>query len=291
MKNILITGANSYVGTSFEKWLSQWPDKYHVDTIDMIDGTWKEKSFKGYDTVFHVAGIAHSDINITSNHQRTLYYSVNTELAIQTAAKAKSDKVKQFIFMSSMIIYSGCREKQIHLNTTPKPLNFYGDSKLKAEQGICEMSCDEFHVVILRPPMIYGKGSKGNYNKLSKLAVNLPLFPKVSNTRSVLYITHLCAFVKLMIDNNESGIFFPQNSEYMNTSEMVRIIASTKNHRIVLISGMTLFIKLMQKIPCQLGRIAEKAFGDLAYDMSMSEYKENYCLYTFDETIRLTEGK
>ena len=43
MKNILITGANSYVGTSFEKWLSQWPDKYHVDTIDMINGAWREK--------------------------------------------------------------------------------------------------------------------------------------------------------------------------------------------------------------------------------------------------------
>ena len=59
MKNILITGAHSYVGTSFEKWLGQWPDKYHVDTIDMRDATWKEKSFEGYDVIFHVAGIAH----------------------------------------------------------------------------------------------------------------------------------------------------------------------------------------------------------------------------------------
>ena len=59
MKRILITGANSYIGTSFEKWLQQWPDKYYVNTIDMIDGSWRQKSFTGYDVVFHVAGIAH----------------------------------------------------------------------------------------------------------------------------------------------------------------------------------------------------------------------------------------
>lgn len=59
MKKILITGANSYIGTSFEKWLSQWLDDYKVDTFDMIDGTWKEKDFSQYDTVFHVAGIVH----------------------------------------------------------------------------------------------------------------------------------------------------------------------------------------------------------------------------------------
>ena len=291
MKNILITGANSYVGTSFEKWLSQWPDKYHVDTIDMVDGSWRNRSFAGYDAVFHVAGIAHSDINESSDKQKALYYDVNTKLAIQTAAKAKQEKVKQFIFMSSIIIYSGCEEKQIHFNTVPIPMNFYGDSKLKAEQGICRMSTNEFRVVILRPPMIYGKGSKGNYNKLSKLAERLPFFPKISNARSVLYISHLCAFIKLMIDNNETGIFFPQNSEYMNTSETVRTIAAIRKHRIMLIPYTALFIKIMQKVPCKLGRIVEKAFGSFAYDMSMSKYKENYCLYTFDETIRLTEEK
>ena len=70
MKKILITGANSYVGTSFEKWLSQWPDKYHVDTIDMIDGTWREKSFAGYDVIFHVAGIAHVSADPSKNDFR-----------------------------------------------------------------------------------------------------------------------------------------------------------------------------------------------------------------------------
>jgi len=59
MEKILITGANSYIGTSFEKWLSKYPDKYSIDTIDMIDGVWRKKDFSSYDVVFHVAGIAH----------------------------------------------------------------------------------------------------------------------------------------------------------------------------------------------------------------------------------------
>lgn len=73
MKKILITGANSYIGTSFENYLKQWPDKYQVDTIDMIDGSWREKSFSGYDTVFHVSGIAHSDYGKIPEDKKALY--------------------------------------------------------------------------------------------------------------------------------------------------------------------------------------------------------------------------
>ena len=59
LKKILISGANSYIGTSFERYLCQWPEEYRVDAIDMMDSTWRERCFVGYDTVFHVAGIAH----------------------------------------------------------------------------------------------------------------------------------------------------------------------------------------------------------------------------------------
>lgn len=62
MKRVLITGAGSYIGTSFDRYLKEnYPDKYEVDTVDMLDGSWRQKSFDGYDSVFHVAGIAHSD--------------------------------------------------------------------------------------------------------------------------------------------------------------------------------------------------------------------------------------
>lgn len=94
MKKILITGSNSYIGTSFEKYMSKWPEKYQIDTIDMKDKNWEEKSFSGYDVVFHVAGIAHSDDGKISAEKEKLYYSVNTDLTAKTAKKARNDGVK-----------------------------------------------------------------------------------------------------------------------------------------------------------------------------------------------------
>lgn len=288
-KHILITGAGSYIGTAVEEWLNKDSEYYDIDTLDMRTDEWRKADFSLYDVIFHVAGIAHADVEKVSEEQKNLYYKVNTDLAIETAEKAKYEGVGQFIFMSSMIVYSGCKETTIKPDTIPKPLNFYGDSKWRADQKIQQMADEKFRTVILRPPMIYGKGSKGNYPELSRLAGNLPVFPEVNNKRSMLYIDNLCEFVKLMIDNDESGVFFPQNSEYTNTSKMVQMIAAVKNHNIIMIPGMSIPIKLLQKTPGRIGKLAEKAFGNLTYDMQMSEYKENYRVYTLLDSIKLTE--
>ena len=58
-KRILITGRGSYVGLNFINWLKQWPDKYEVEEISVRGEDWKKKDFSKYDTVLHVAGIAH----------------------------------------------------------------------------------------------------------------------------------------------------------------------------------------------------------------------------------------
>lgn len=287
---VLITGAGSYIGTSVEAWLKRNPEQYQVDVLDMLDETWRQKNFSRYDVVYHVAGIAHADVGSVTEEQKKMYYKVNTELAVDTAEKAKAEGVRQFIFMSSMIVYSGCKEKMIHENTEPHPLNFYGDSKWQADRRIQELADETFKVVILRPPMIYGKGSKGNYPELAKLAARLPVFPIVKNRRSMLHIDNLCQFVKLMIDEEESGIFFPQNREYTNTSDMVRMIAEVKDHKIIMIPGIDLVIGLIRKVPGKIGQLAEKAFGDSAYDMSMSEYKKEYRVNSLRKSILLTEG-
>lgn len=289
-KKILITGAGSYIGTAVEAWLMKNPEKYQVETIDMTDDNWRKKSFSVYDVVYHVAGIAHADVGSVSEEVKKKYYKVNTDLAVETAEKAKNEGVKQFIFMSSMIVYSGCREKIIHADTRPEPLNFYGDSKWQADQKIQALADESFKVVVLRPPMIYGKGSKGNYPELAKLASKLPFFPIVHNRRSMLNIDNLCEFVKLMIDEQESGVFFPQNGEYTNTSDMVQMIADVKGHRIIMIPGTNQAVRLMSKVPGEVGQLAEKAFGDLAYDMSMSEYHRNYRVNSLRKSIELTEG-
>ncbi len=289
MKRILITGANSYIGTSFEKYLEKWPEKYQVDTLDMIGDNWKKYDFSGYDSVYHVAGIAHSDNGKISREKAKLYYDVNSRLTIQTAMKAKKSGVKQFIFMSSAIVYGDSapigKMKMINKDTPVSPANCYGDSKVKAENGLRKLEDENFKVVILRPPMIYGKGSKGNYPLMSKLAQKLPVFPNVKNCRSMLYIENLCEFVRLMIENEERGTFWPQNSEYSNTSELVKMIAAQHGKRVILIKGCTLPLYLLRFAT----GVVDKAFGNLAYDQKMSEYKEEYRTAGLRRSIMLTE--
>lgn len=289
-KKILITGQGSYIGTAVERWLLKDKEHYQVDTLDMQDETWRDTDLSQYDVVYHVAGIAHADVGNITEEQKQLYYKVNTDLTIEVAERARQAKVKQFIFMSSMIVYSGCKENFITPETEPCPLNFYGDSKWRADQKIQEMDAENFKVVVLRPPMIYGKGSKGNYPQLAKLASKLPVFPIVKNQRSMLHIDNLCQFVKLMIDNEEHGVFFPQNGEYSNTSDMVQMIAEVKGHRIIMIPFVDIFIKLLEKVPGKIGGLTIKAFGDSSYEMSMSEYKENYRVHSLRKSIILTEG-
>ena len=290
MKKVLITGANSYIGTSVESYLKQNAQAYQVDTVDMLDGSWRQKDFGGYDTVFHVAGIAHADTGKITKERQALYYKVNTELTVETAKKAKAEGVKQFVFMSSAIVYGESaplgKTKIITRDTPPSPAGCYGDSKLQAENGILPLSDDSFKVVILRPPMIYGKGSKGNYPVLSKFAKKLPVFPLVDNQRSMLYIENLAEFVRLMIENEEQGIFWPQNSEYSNTSLLVRLIAQAHGKKLRLIPGLNWALKLAG---CFTG-LVNKAFGSLCYDMSMSRYGCDYQKHSLEESIALTEN-
>lgn len=282
MKKILITGANSYIGTSFEKYMAQWPEKYQVDTVDMIDGTWREKDFSGYDTVFHVAGIAHQK---ETQENAELYYKINRDLAFDTAVKAKTDSVKQFIFLSSMSVY-GLETGVITKETVPTPKSNYGKSKLQAEELLNGLADETFKVAILRPPMVYGKGCKGNYSVLSKFARKIPIFPFVANKRSMLYIENLREFVRLMVENEENGVFYPQNGEYSNTSELVKMIAGVHKKKVVLVKGFGCILKTISRMT----GVVNKVFGSLYYDMSISQYIEDYNVCRLEESVERTEG-
>lgn len=278
MKKILITGANSYIGTSVEKWLGKYPDKYKIDTVDMKGDLWKGKDFSTFDVVFHVAGIAHIK---ETRENKELYYKVNRDLAYETAKKAKVEGVMQFIFLSSMSVY-GLENGIINKNTPLKPVNNYGKSKLQAEELIMSLIDDTFKVAILRPPMIYGKGCKGNYPRLAKLAMNTPVFPDVDNKRSMIYIDNLSEFVKLVVDDDKSGLFFPQNNEYVNTSEMVRLIAKEHGKRIWMPKWFNPLLRLLKV------NTVNKVFGDLVYEKSMSSLDKNgyeYCVITYADSI------
>lgn len=290
MKNILITGAGSFVGSSVQKYLQQFHDNYRISVIDMIDSSWKTVDFSRYDTVYHVAGLAHSDVGKVTEEVKTKYYAVNTCLAIETAKKAKSEGVKQFIFMSSAIVYGDSapigKKKVITKDTTCSPANFYGDSKLQAENGILSLADENFKVVILRCPMIYGKGSKGNFPTLEKMAKKMWIFPDIKNERSMLYIGNLAEFVRLMIENEENGIFWPCNKEISNTSKLVKMIAACYGKKILLVPGFGWLLKIISHFTGYVN----KAFGNLMYEKFLGEYKSEYRLFSLWESIKEIEG-
>ncbi len=283
MKKVLITGLNSYVGCSLFNWLSR--DYYDIDLVSVREHRYEYIDFSIYDTIFHVAGITHFSKDPS---QKELYRQANTQLTLDIAKKAKLSGVKQFIFMSSIIVYgdSTLNNRVITASTEPSPNDIYGDSKWQAEQRLSQLADDNFKIAILRPPMIYGKGSKGNYPKLSKLAKLLPIFPDFYNQRSMLHIDNLCEFVKQIIDNEKGGVFFPQNEEYVSTSNLVKEIADVAHKKIILVNFLNPIIKLMFKFD-----LVKKLFGNLVYEKSMSQYDFEYQIRDFKTSIKLTEEK
>ncbi|MCQ2521645.1 MAG: NAD-dependent epimerase/dehydratase family protein [Lachnospiraceae bacterium] len=300
-KRVLITGAGSYIGESFREYAAVHYGSLKIDTMDMKDGAWREKDFSNYDIVFHVAGIAHADVGKVDDDVKEKYYAVNTDLAVEACKKAKAEGVKEFIFMSSMIVYGDSapygKEKIIDENTVPKAANFYGDSKLQADVAVRELAEESFQVIVLRPPMIYGKGSKGNYPTLAKFARKLPLFPNVENQRSMLHIDNLCEFLcKIMlVDKMQENavVLIPQNAQWTKTSQMVKEIAEVRGKKIRIKGGiLKLGVKLGGKMPGKIGRLVNKAFGNYAYDHKISVYPNiNYQIVSLTESIKRTEGE
>lgn len=297
--SVLITGAGSYIGESFISYCESHYPNISIETLDMKDSGWRNYDFKDndgrpYNCVFHVAGIAHADVGHVTPSQKEQYYKVNCCLAIETAKVAKAAGVGQFIYISSMIVYGN--QKYIGIDTIPAPANFYGDSKWRGDIGVRRLCSEKFAVAVLRLPMIYGRDSKGNYPTLSGIAKVVPLFPAVNNKRSMLYIGNLCEFVSMLACSGSGGVFFPQNSEYSNTSSLVELIAQAKNKKIHLSKALNLVVEVLKGVPeiGPLGKVrglSRKAFGNFYYDMKLSIYNGlEYQKVGLEESIRRIEG-
>jgi UDP-glucose 4-epimerase len=315
-RKILVTGTGGYVGTSFKKYMDQQnavmppEDRWHVVFLSVRDDSWKKESFGSYDAILHAAGIVHRK---EQPDMEELYYRVNTVLTKELAEKYKEDrlakgKTAHFVFLSTMSVY-GLIRGEIEKDTMPAPVNFYGKSKLEAEQALQEISDEHFTASIVRPPMIYGYRCTGNYASLEKLAKKIPFFPKVDNRRSMLYIDNLCEFLRRLIavaDTEELGnvkpvggmqpasektvsvIYCPQNAQYVNTSQLVAQIRSANGKKMHLVPGFSGLIGLLAKKI----NVFAKVFGSLTYEQKMSEYEElgDYQIIDFADSVRLSSS-
>ena len=287
-KRVLITGTGGYIGTSFKAYIEKIngnmpQDLWHVTFVSMRNDEWKKIDLFQYDVILHAAGIVHRK---EEPDMEQLYDEVNYKLTKELAEKAKATtgegRKLQFVFLSTMSVY-GMVSGRIHADTKPAPVNFYGKSKLAAEEALKGLATEHFIVTIVRPPMIYGRECTGNYRQLEKLARKIPVFPKTNNERSMLYIDNLNEFLRLAMEKEAAGVFCPQNKAFVNTSDMVSKIAKSYGKAGVLVPGFGWLLKILA------GKISlfAKVFGTLTYDKEMSVYEEigNYQIVDFGESI------
>lgn len=279
---VLITGENGYISNELEKYFKCKSVPFEVikksirvDSLDNID-------LIGVDIVIHTAAIVHKK---ETKINESIYFEVNTKLTKFLAEKAKMSGVKQFIFFSTMAVYGDVRG-EISNRTVYSPTSLYGKSKLAAEEILQELNSNYFNVAIVRPPMVYGPKCPGNYRTLSVFSRKSPIFPDIENVRSMIFIYNLTEFIYQLVKNHESGIFHPQDSDFINTTELVKEIGIAHKKKIFT----NFFVgKLLKKI---IGRkaIYQKVFGDLYYAKKLSNYKDNsYQKYNLKEAILISE--
>lgn len=286
---ILVIGKHGYISTSFQNYMKKYPE-HEVEAISVRDGPWKSLDFSQFDSVFNTAALAHNNARKGTDEE---FMALNAILPVEIAKKAKADGVKEFIHMSSMIVYGSLRplgdNTKYFKDTVPTPNNIYGRSKLQGEQGLKELEDDNFKVALIRSPLVYGENATDNFGKLVKAAKTFPFFPNIKNERSMIYADNLCELVRLIAENESSGLFCPQQECYICTSKIVKDMADAMHHPLHLTRFFNPILRALSK---RVG-IVDKVFGTEAYEMNMSNaFDGEYRVVSYEDSIkRIAEAK
>lgn len=273
MKKVIVTGREGFISSRIVDSYSGNED-YKVYSVSLRNGV-DNLELKNVDTIIHLAALVHqreTQENIES------YHKINYELTYELVKKAKQAGVKNFIFMSTMAVYGlegSLKDVETISKKTPlNPLTRYAKSKLMAENSLKEFQDDKFIVKVVRPPMVYGEGAPGNFNRLLKLANYLPVFPNIKNQRSMIEINTLVDYIKLLVDSKESGLHFPQDKNYVSTTKMYVNMRNSIGKKTLTVSIPS---KIVSTFPFKK-RLLKKMFGNLVYDQSLKfiSWEGNY---------------
>lgn len=260
MNKVLLIGANSYIGQEFNCFIfNNYKEIVSLTMVSASNNEWESIDFSEYHTVMHLSALVHKK---EKKEMESDYYNINYKLAVVIAEKAKANNIKQFIFFSTAAVFDA-QTICVKNESIPNPSTFYGKSKLAAENVISAMSSDEFQVAILRIPMVYGDGCKGNYQRLVRLAKYTLIFPEYHNRRSVLHINKLCEFLIDIIINGGSGFLYPQDEKYMDTCQTIVEIRKKWGKKTYLTKKFNLLIRKF--LPHSNTLI--KMFSDFYYDI------------------------
>ena len=273
-KTLMITGASGFIGSNF---IERYKDKYNIIPVDLLKIKPEEIDFRGVDTVLHLAALVHQ----MKGAPREKYFEVNTELTRRVAEEAKKQGVRHFVFYSTVKVYGYDGDLYNHniiLNEESecKPMNDpYGESKWEAEKILRRLEDDNFKIGIIRPPMVYGKGVKGNMESLIKLVKMLPILPfnYDKNRRSLVNIENLMYLTALVIDKEASGVFLPLDEKNISLKEIVEGIEKAYNLKRINIPMIQPVFWLLTKLK---PNIMVRLFGTLQFDNQLTKEKLGY---------------
>ena len=230
MNKVLLTGASGFIGSYFIKC---YQPKYNIRSFSFLNGKLNDLELSNVDTIVHLSALVHQMDGASYKE----YYNVNVKQTLNLAKKAKESGVKQFIFVSSIKVY-GEESKIPYTETTPcRPVDDYGKSKFEAENELKSLEDNNFKVVIIRTPIVYGYGVKANINNLINLIKKVPVLPfgKIENRRSMIYVGNLTYFIDIVIQKQISGLFLVADNKPVSTTKLIELIAVNLNKKVFLI--------------------------------------------------------
>jgi len=303
MKSCLITGINGYIGKNLSAYLMThgysirgslrradiiMSSEISVYQTGDIDGAtnWAAP-LQDVEIVFHLASIVHrSDIQDFQTYHQTI-----VEATVALAKQAILANVKKFIYISSMSVYPAVLGGDLIVESKAEnPATPYGIAKLTAERELQKlMNQSSMEIVIVRPPLVYGKGAPGNMAQLIKLIRKFPLVPlgAAVEKRSFVGIENLVDFLRICAENPHAAnkIFNVSDDDDIAIHSLCRLLAR--------FMGKKGFIFYVPKLIMKLGLILvgkkdiyDKLFEPARLDISQAKKCLNWVpKYTLESQL------
>jgi nucleoside-diphosphate-sugar epimerase len=290
--NILVTGATGFLGSHLCASLktnskvrltpvvrkAPLTDFESVAVIPSIgsETVW-EKVLDGQDVVIHTAARAHIMKDEVAEPLEE-YRRVNVDGTINLARQAAVAGVRRFIFISSIKVNGEQTplDKPFTADDSPAPDDAYGISKWEAEQGLQQLASETgMEVVIIRPPLVYGQGVKGNFASMIKLvSKGLPLpLGAIHNQRSLVGLDNLVDLIITCIDHPAAAnqVFLAGDGKDLSTTGLLQGVAQAMGKPSRLIPVPSSLLMLGATL---LGRraVAQRLLGSLQVDISKARY-------------------
>ncbi len=292
----MITGSNGFVGQSLApfllekdytivntyrhlpKALSKSADlsanKYFsVGNID--DQTQWQNALEGVDAVVHLAARVHV-MKETHADPLLAFRAVNTAGTLNLAKQAVKAGVKRFVYLSSIKVNGEQTQKNpFFADDLAAPKDPYAVSKFEAEQQLLALGKETgLEVVIVRPPLVYGPGVRGNFSRLIKLvetSIPLPL-AGIENVRSLVNIQNLCSLIErcLVHPKAKGEVFLVSDGQDLSTTglfEQIAVALGKKSHLFYLPHSWLRFITQLLRRCSEY----ERLFGSLQVDIEKNE--------------------